>query len=154
VACFYTDGLSEARMASGRLVGAAGLERIVRTLGPDATAEQVIEGVSAASRRIADDAAACVISANEGTAIVRSRVERLELSRAELRGPLMRRFLDACGVSAHAVRAAERTAREIGRESGGAVLEVRMGDTRSEVDVLRPELPQRDDVALSGSDLV
>ena len=28
VACFYTDGLSEARMASGRLVGAAGLERL------------------------------------------------------------------------------------------------------------------------------
>ena len=154
VACFYTDGLSEARMASGRLVGAAGLERIVRTLGPDATGEQVIQGVSATSRRIADDAAACVISAKEGTAIVRSRVERLELSRAELRGPLMRRFLDACGVSPHAVRAAERTAREIGRESGGAILEVRMGETRSDVDVLRPELPQRDDVALSGSDLV
>ena len=109
---------------------------------------------SATSRRIADDAAACVISAKEGTAIVRSRVERIELSRAELRGPLMRRFLDACGVSAHAVRAAERTAREIGRESGGAILEVRMGETRSDVDVLRPELPQRDDVALSGSDLV
>jgi serine phosphatase RsbU (regulator of sigma subunit) len=154
VACFYTDGLSEARMASGRLVGAAGLERIVRTLGPDATAEQVIQGVSATSRRIADDAAACVIAAKEGTAIVRSRVERLELSRAELRGPLMRRFLDACGVSAHAVRAAERTAREIGRESGGAILEVRMGEARSDVDVLRPELPQREDVALSGSDLV
>ena len=153
VACFYTDGLSEARMASGRLVGAAGLERIVRTLGPDATAEQVIQGVSAASRRIGDDAAAVVISAQDGAAIVRSRVERLELSRAELRGPLMRRFLDACGVSPHGVRAAERTAREIAREAGGAVLEVRVGASRSDVDVLRPELPQRDDAALSGFDL-
>jgi hypothetical protein len=154
VACFYTDGLSEARMASGRLVGAAGLERVVRTLGPDATAERVIEGVATTSRRIADDAAACVIKAQEGPAIVRSRVERLELSRAELRGPLMRRFLDACGVSPHAVRAAEGTARDMAREAGGAILEVRVGDGRSDVDVRKPELPLRDHVAISGSELL
>jgi len=151
VACFYTDGLSEARMASGRLVGAAGLERIVRTLGPDATADQVIESVTATSRRIADDAAAVVISAEEGSAIVRSGVERLELSRAELRGPLMRRFLDACGVSPHTVRAAERTAREMAREAGGAIVEVRVGESRSDVEVRRPALPPRDEVAVSRS---
>jgi serine phosphatase RsbU (regulator of sigma subunit) len=154
VACFYTDGLSEARMASGRLVGAAGLERIVRTLGADATGERVIQAVSTTSRRIGDDAAAVVIRAEDGAAIVRSRVERIELSRAELRGPLMRRFLDACGVSPHAVRAAERTAREMAGEAGGAVVEVRIGDGRSDVEVSRPALPLRDDVALSGSDLV
>ena len=154
VACFYTDGLSEARMASGRLVGAAGLERIVRTLGRDATGQKVIDGVTSTSRRIADDAAAVVIAAEEGSAIVRSRVERIELSRVELRGPLMRRFLDACGVSAAAVRGAERTAREMAREAGGAVVEVRIGDSRSDVEVARPALPQRDDVAFSGSDLI
>ena len=141
-------------MPSGRLVAAAGLERIVRTLGPDATAEQVIDGVTTTSRRIADDTAAVVISAEGGSAIVRSRVERLELSRAELRGPLMRRFLDACGVSPHAVKAAERTAREMAREAGGAIVEVRVGDSRSDVEVHRPALPQRDEVAFSGSDLV
>ena len=154
VACFYTDGLSEARMASGRLVGAAGLERIVRTLGRDATGQKVIDGVTSTSRRIADDAAAVVIAAEEGSAIVRSRVERIELSRVELRGPLMRRFLDACGVSAAAVRGAERTAREMAREAGGAIVEVRIGDSRSDVEVTRPALPQRDDVAFSGSDLI
>jgi hypothetical protein len=66
----------------------------------------------------------------------------------------MRRFLDACGVSPHAVRAAERTARDMAREAGGAIVEVRMADGRSDVDVTRPALPQRDDVAFSGSDLV
>jgi hypothetical protein len=154
VACFYTDGLSEARMASGRLVGAAGLERIVRTLGPDVTAERVIDGVSTTARRIGDDAAAVVMTAEEGTAIVRARTERLELSRSELRGPMLRRFLDACGVSPHAVRGAERTAREMGRETGGAIVEVRVGENRSDVDVRRPDLPQRDEIAFSGSDLV
>jgi hypothetical protein len=154
IACFYTDGLSEARMASGRLVGAAGLERIVRTLGPDVTADGVIEGVSTTARRIGDDAAAVVMTADEGSAIVRSRVERLELSRSELRGPMLRRFLDACGVSPHSVRGAERTAREMARETGGAVVEVRVGESRSDVDVRRPELPHRDEIAFSGSDLV
>jgi hypothetical protein len=154
VACFYTDGLSEARMASGRLVGAAGLERIVRTLGRDATGQKVIDGVTSTALRITDDAAAVVISAEEGSAIVRSRVERIELSRAELRGPLMRRFLDDCGVSAAAVRGAENTAREMASEAGAAIVEVRMGDSRSDVEVRRPALPVGDDVAFSGSDLI
>ncbi|HEX6700340.1 MAG TPA: PP2C family protein-serine/threonine phosphatase, partial [Gaiellaceae bacterium] len=152
IACFYTDGLSEARMPSGRLVGAAGLERIVGSLGPDVTAQQVIDGVAAASRRIGDDAAACVIAAQGGSAIVRSRTERLELTRSELRGPMLRRFLDACGVSPQRVRAAERQARELaGGEAGGAVLEVRIGE-RPDVDVRAPDMPLREDAVLSGAD--
>ena len=87
----------------------------MRALCRDATGQRVIDGVTSTARRIADDAAAVVISVEEGSAIVRSRVERIELSRAELRGPLMRRFLDDCGVSAAAVRAAEHTAREMAR---------------------------------------
>jgi hypothetical protein len=143
IACFYTDGLSEARTA-GRQLGASGLERIVRELGPDITAEQVIERVAASARRITDDAAACVITAEGGATIVRSRIERLEVSRAELRGSMLRQFLDACGVSVHRVRAAERDAREVARQMGGALVEVRMGD-RPQVDVLAPDLPMRDD---------
>jgi hypothetical protein len=151
IACFYTDGLSEARMPSGRLVGAAGLERIVRSLGPDVTAQQVIDEVASASRRIGDDAAACVIGAEDGSAILRSRVEHLELTRSDLRGPLLRRFLDACGVSPQRVRAAERQARELAGEAGGAVLDVRMGE-RPDVDVRAPDMPLREDVVLSGAD--
>jgi hypothetical protein len=149
IACFYTDGLSEARSA-GRQLGAAGLERIVRQLGPDITAEQVIERVTSSARRVTDDAAACVIRAEEGATIVRSRVERLELSRAELRGSMLRDFLDACGVSVHRVRAAEREAGEVARHMGGAILEVRM-DELSQVEVGPPELPLREDAVLSGA---
>jgi len=144
IACFYTDGLSEAR-SGGKQLGASGLERIVRELGPEITAGQVIERVAGSARRVTDDAAACVIRAEEGATIVRSRVERLELSRAELRGSMLRDFLDACGVSVHGVRAAEREASEVAGRMGGALVEVRMGD-RSQVDVLDPDLPLRDDV--------
>jgi len=148
IACFYTDGLSEARMQSGRLIGAAGLERIIRSLGPEVTAEQVIDGVGTTAVRIADDAAACVLTAEAGTAIVRSRVESLELTRVELRGPMLRRFLDSCGVSPQAVKAAERTAAETAQESGGAILDVRIGD-RSDVDVRALELPVADELTAS-----
>jgi serine phosphatase RsbU (regulator of sigma subunit) len=147
IACFYTDGLSEAR-TGGRQLGAAGLERIVRELGPDVTADQVIDRVANSARTIRDDAAACVIRAEDGAAIVRSRVERLEVSRAELRGPMLREFLDACGVSVHGVRVAEREARDVARRMGGAILEVRI-DEPSQVDVLAPDLPLREDATAS-----
>ena len=144
----YTDGLSEAR-TGGNQLGSSGLERVVRELGPGITAQQVIDRVTASARRVTDDVAVCVITAEEGTAIVRSQVERLEVSRAELRGPMLREFLDACGVSVHRVRAAEREAREVARRMGGALIEVTIGDERSRVDVLAPDLPLRDDVMAS-----
>ena len=147
VACFYTDGLSEARTADGRL-GTAELERLVRELGPDVTAQQVIDGVTSSARTITDDAAVCVIAATEGAGILRSRVERLEISRAELRGSLLSQFLEACDVSVHGIRAAERDAREVAGRTGGALVEVRMGD-RSHVDVLAPDLPVREGIPVS-----
>ena len=143
VACFYTDGLSEASTADGRL-GSERLERLVSELGPDVTAEEVIDGVKASAHTIGDDAAVCVITATDGVGILRSRVERLEVSRAELRGPLLGKFLAACGVSIHGVRVAERDARDVAGRMGGAHVEVRMGD-RPQVDVLAPDLSLPDD---------
>jgi hypothetical protein len=142
-AFFYTDGLSEARTTEGRL-GDADLERLVRELGPGATAEQVIERVAKTAETMPDDAVACVLTAEEGAAIVRSRVEWLELTRSELHGPMLAGFLQECGLSLGAVRAAELDAIEVARESGGAVIEVRMGD-RPDVDVRPPDLPVRED---------
>jgi serine phosphatase RsbU (regulator of sigma subunit) len=148
IACFYTDGLSEARTGGSQL-GSSGLERLVRELGPGITAEQVIDRVAASAPRITDDLAVCVITAESGTAIVRSQVERLEVSRVELRGAMLRQFLDACGVSVHRIRAAEREAGEVARQMGGALVEVRMGDDLAQVDVLSPDLPLRDEASAS-----
>jgi len=147
VACFYTDGLTEARTSDGQL-GDERLEEIVHELGPGVTAKQVIDRVASSARTITDDAAVCVLAAEEGLAIVRSRVERLEVSRAELRGPMLAGFLDACGVPHRLARATEREVRAVAREHGGAILEVRMGDV-AQVDVRPPELPVRDDVMAS-----
>jgi hypothetical protein len=146
VACFYTDGLAEARTADGRL-GTRRLGEIVHELGPDITAEQVIDRVSESARTITDDAAVCILAAEGGAGIVRARVERLEITRAELRGPLLPGFLDACGVSPHALRATQRDAREVAQRAGGALIEVRMGE-RPEVDVREPEVPLGDEIPL------
>ena len=148
IACFYTDGLSEARTGRNQL-GSSGLERLVRELGPGITAEQVIDRVAASAPRVTDDLAVCVITAESGTAIVRSQVERLEVSRMELRGPMLRQFLDACGVSVHRIRAAEREAREVARRMGGALVEVRMDVDLPHVDVVSPDLPLRDEATAS-----
>jgi hypothetical protein len=147
IACFYTDGLSEARTADGQL-GTARLEGVVRELGPDVTAKQVIDRVASSAGSICDDAAACVLTAGDGAAIVRSRMEYLEVSRTELRGPMLREFLDACGVSPARIRAAEREARETARQMGGAILMVRMGE-RAQVEVRSPDLPVREDAMAS-----
>jgi serine phosphatase RsbU (regulator of sigma subunit) len=147
ISFFYTDGLSEARTADGQL-GAERLEAIVRELGPEVTAKQVIDRVRSSAGTIADDAAAAVLIAQDGAAIVRTRVEELELSRAELRGPMLRQFLDECGVSLPRIRAAERDAREVARQMGGAIVRVRMGE-RAQVEVGAPDLPVRDDVTAS-----
>jgi serine phosphatase RsbU (regulator of sigma subunit) len=147
VACFYTDGLTEARTGDGQL-GEERLEELIRELGPDVTAKQVIHQVASSAGTITDDAAVCVVAAKEGAAIVRSRVERLEVSRADLRGPMLAGFLDGCGVAPRHARAAESEARAVAREHGGAILEVRMGDV-AQVDVRPPDLPVRDDVMAS-----
>jgi hypothetical protein len=67
-------------------------------------------------------------------------MERLEVTRAELRGPIVGRFLDACGVSPRRTRIAEREAQAIARSAGGATLEVLLGDN-AHVEVSPPELP-------------
>ena len=150
VACFYTDGLAEARTDEGRL-GTERLAELVHELGPSLTAEQVIDRVADSARTITDDAAVCVLAAEAGAGIVRGRVERLEITRAELRGPLLPGFLDACGVSPHGVRATQREAREVAQRTGGALIEVRMGE-RPEVDVRQPEIPLGDELPLRDSE--
>jgi len=150
VACFYTDGLAEARTDEGRL-GTERLAQLVHELGPDLTAEQVIDRVADSARTITDDAAVCVLAAEAGAGIVRGRVERLEITRGELRGPLLPGFLDACGVNPHGVRATQRDAREVAQRTGGALIEVRMGE-RPEVDVRQPEIPLGDELPLRDSE--
>jgi hypothetical protein len=133
VACFYTDGLIEARTDEG-LLGSQRLEQIVAALGRDGTAAELLERV-AREARTPDDMAACVLTPTAGITTGGFRTEQLELSAEELDGPLLGRFLDACDVPGEARDRAEGEAAQLTAAHGGAIVSVAFGARRT-VEVL------------------
>jgi Stage II sporulation protein E (SpoIIE) len=145
VACLYTDGLAEARTAEGRL-GTARLEQLLRELGPEPTAEQLIDRVATCAGTIADDAAAWVIRAEESPGLLPPQTEEIELTHPELRGARPRQFLEACGLTRPQMAAAEREARAVAERTGRAILRIHIG-SRPRVEVRPPALPVDDPTA-------
>jgi len=128
VACLFTDGLMDARVAGGTL-GRGRLEELLREMGEDASARGLIDRVSQESRVLSDDIAAVVVSPTDGAVTApRLRTEQLELSPRELEGPIAHRFLESCGVPHADANAAVEKARALAGASGAAILDVVFGD--------------------------
>ena len=134
VACLFTDGLLEARTADG-VLGRERLEELLDELGRDANAEALLAAIAAESRLLADDMATCLITPTTGVTAGGFRTEQLELSAADLEGPLAARFLEACEIPAGDAERALREARGAARHFGGVVMHVVFG-TRMHVEVL------------------
>jgi Stage II sporulation protein E (SpoIIE) len=134
VAALFTDGLIEARTAEG-ILGRERLTELLAEIGDDATARRLIERVAAEANVLSDDMAAVVVTPTAGVTTGLFRTEQLELSARELEGPIARRFLEACGLSAQEVEDAERDARLLAERFGGVVLHVVFGN-RLRVEVL------------------
>ncbi len=134
VACLFTDGLMEARTEDG-ILGRERLAELLDELGDDATARRLIESVASESSKLSDDMAAVMISPTAGVTAGLFRTEQLELTGRELEGPIARRFLEACGLSAPEVEQAEHDARLLAERFGGVVLHVVFGN-RLSVEVL------------------
>jgi serine phosphatase RsbU (regulator of sigma subunit) len=129
VACFYTDGLIEARTDDG-LLGSERVEQIVAELGKDITAADLLERVSQEADT-PDDMAACVLAPTAGITTGGFRTETLELSAEEIGGPLLGRFLDACDVPRATRDRAEAEALELTAAHDGAVVSVAFGARRA-----------------------
>jgi Stage II sporulation protein E (SpoIIE) len=127
VACLFTDGLMDARVGGG-VLGRGRLEELLRDLGSDATARELIERVTQESRVLSDDIAAVVVSPTNGVAGVHFRTEQLELSARELEGPIAHRFLASCGVSPADTVAVVAKARAVAGTSGAVILNVVYSD--------------------------
>jgi Stage II sporulation protein E (SpoIIE) len=142
-ACFFTDGLLEAR-ARGELIGRERLTRIVTELEPDEDAAALLDRVLATADETPDDMAACLVRAVAGADGVATRLEELELDADELGGGIAERFLEACRVPADAIAAAVEDARETAAEAGAAVLQVVIEDSGGRVTVkaLESEAPR------------
>jgi stage II sporulation SpoE-like protein len=134
VACFHTDGLTEARTSSG-ILGRPRLQDMVAELGRDATAEELIGRVAGVSRITSDDMATCLLTPTSGVTAGGFRSEQLELSAEELEGPLATRFFAACEVPPEEAGRAAREARELADRFGGVVVNVVFGNRRT-VEVL------------------
>jgi Stage II sporulation protein E (SpoIIE) len=135
VACLFTDGLMDARVAGG-ILGRGRLEELLRELGDDASARELIERVSQESRVLSDDIAAVVVSPTDGAVTApQFRTEQLELNPRELEGPIAHRFLESCGVPRADADAAVQQARALAGGSGAAILNVEFGEDLR-VDVL------------------
>lgn len=137
VACFYTDGVVEAKVDGG-LFGTDRLAAILTELG-DGSASTLLDRVAEASARRPDDMAACVLRVESNSSGARSRVEELELEGRAAGRESTRQFLDACGVdparAAEILSSVSRTS-----EAGSAILRVRIGDGEPQAELHQLEV--------------
>jgi hypothetical protein len=140
LACFFTDGLAEARV-DGELFGRERLTQLIANLGGEPTATDLIEGIRGEVHHIPDDMAACILQPVAGIAAEahgpRERVEELELREGGERD--MRRFLSACGIPAVEIGDLVRSADARAEDYGGAIVRVRIVDgERPQVSLVLP----------------
>jgi hypothetical protein len=134
-ACFFTDGLVEARLGDG-LLGRDRLGDIARDLGDDPRADALLASIADRADRATDDMAACIVRACDGAATGDSaRIEDLELGGTQGEEERARGFLAACGMPGEPADAVMRSARGAAAEFGAAILRIRLegGEGRAEV---------------------
>jgi serine phosphatase RsbU (regulator of sigma subunit) len=135
-ACFFTDGLAEARTESG-VLGRPRLGDLVQELEPErGGAQELLDRVAAEARATPDDMAAVLVRPAADVTAGGFRTEQLELDADDLEAGLPLRFLTACGVGPDEMLAGAHDAEVAVREFGGAVLHVVFGTSGQHVDVL------------------
>jgi len=137
VACFYTDGVVEAR-TSGRLFGARRLQKLFDELPAGASAASLLERVAQATDRRPDDMAACLIRIEGDAQAPQVRVEELELDQRDLERNRAARFLLAAGVHPAEVDHVISQLHSSVARHGRVVLELHLGEVEPEI-VLRPQ---------------
>jgi hypothetical protein len=140
MACFFTDGLAEARV-SGELFGRDRLAELLTELGPDADAAELIEQIRLEVHHTPDDMAACILRPVAGEATIAvdpfERIEELELHHGGESD--LRRFLAACGIPAIEVGDLVRSAAGRADDYDGAIVRVKINATnRPRVSLVLP----------------
>jgi hypothetical protein len=134
IACLFTDGLTEARTEDG-ILGRWRLQKLLKELGPNADADQLLDRVAEEARVTSDDMATCLVAPSAGATAGGFQTEQLELTSRELDGPLAASFLEACAIPEQDAARALHDAKTVAGQFGGVVLHVVMGNRRT-VEVL------------------
>jgi len=124
-ACFFSDGLIEAR-SGGELLGRERLREIVAGLGSEPEASDLLENVRAAAEGAPDDMVACVLSPEPTAAGAGTHVEELEADSKALCKDEVPRFLEECLLPASEVATVIEQARVIADSYGSALLRVEL----------------------------
>jgi hypothetical protein len=141
LACFFTDGLVEARLDDDALLGRDRLCTIVEQLGDGACADALLAKIASDAERAPDDMAACIIRAAADAPVVSDvRIEEFELDDNGVGEERARGFLAACGVPESEADTVIKTARGARAEFGGAMLRVRLSGSGGGVKVVPLEL--------------
>lgn len=130
--CFYTDGVTEARVGS-ELFGAERLERTLAELGPETTASALVERVAQETDTRPDDMAVCLLSVEGGAGAPAVLLEELELDSEEVASARTERFLLAGGVEGGEIPELIYASRGAAGRAGTVVLELHLADDSTEV---------------------
>jgi hypothetical protein len=136
-ACFFTDGVTEARV-DDELFGRDRLAGLLRALGPHAGAQELLEAVQRQAPAVHDDMAACIVAATTGFVGSELRTEELEVDLAQIGSGQAERFLDACGVTPAETEAVIAEAREIAAQARVALLRVEVEADEARATVTGP----------------
>jgi serine phosphatase RsbU (regulator of sigma subunit) len=139
IACFFTDGLAEARV-SGDLLGRGRLVEILRELGPEPTAPELLERIRRDVHHTPDDMAACILRpVITDTDATPCRTEELELR--EGGEEELRRFLEACGVAGAEIDSLMRDSTARRADYGGAIVHVKLAEgVHPQVSIVLPPI--------------
>jgi hypothetical protein len=155
-ACFFSDGLIEARR-EGQLLGREHLRQILTALGRGPVAEELLAEVRAAAQGAPDDMVACVLSPQASGSRQHVHVEELEVDSGMLARAGVRRFLRDCGVPRAAVAQALGAAADVAGLAGTALLRVDLAAAEPTVAVsvsgsaASPQSPAAEEASLASS---
>jgi len=133
-ACFFSDGVTEARTPEG-LLGREGLTELLSRAGGGASASVLLENVRANAAVVTDDMAACVIEASAGGPLYGLRIEELEADLDQLSTGQGERFLRGCGVDLADIQPTLSHARAVAAGLGSAILRVQQTTAGATVSV-------------------
>ncbi len=135
LACFFSDGLIEARRGK-ELLGRERVSDILAALGPHPTATDLLHEVQRAALATPDDMAACILLAN--TPATYTRIEELEVDTNRLDAPSTRHFLEACHASPREITRALEHARRTTGTRASALLRAEIHPTGTAITVRQP----------------
>jgi hypothetical protein len=123
-ACFFTDGLVEARLGES-MIGRERLAELLSELEPADGAQLLLDRLAATADRAPDDMAACLVRTHDdAVSAPAEHIEEIEANSEELAGGEILRFLAACGVPDAKAEEVVRAAALKASEFGGAVIRV------------------------------